>query len=725
MSINQRKVRFLLVFLLGLVLAGFLLFTVERIHWRGQLIAMKVRGELVDISWNDVYRFLLPLRWRPAGYNTYTLLTTRNPHTAIRNTYTTDSDLRTGEEIFRASCAACHGIAGGGGDMGPSLREELSHGNSDLSLFRTISDGLPGTPMRGVDLTEESIWQLVSFLRSLTGLRTDTGSEDLILPPLGLTYERLLNAHEDPGNWLMYSGTYNGHRHSRLSQINTGNAKDLKLKWAFKMQARSLLETTPLVVGNLMYVTGEPPIQAVDKIGSTSQTGTDSDEPHNAVIALDTRTGRLVWSYGRPVPDGIPLCCGPRNRGVALLDDTLYMGTLDAHLVAIDGRTGSPQWDTKVAEYREGYSITSAPLVVKDKVITGVAGGEYGIRGFLDAYDAKTGKRLWRFYTVPDHGQPGNDTWEGDSWKTGGAPTWLTGSFDPELNLLYWGVGNPGPALFGDDREGDNLYSDSVIALNPDTGELMWHFQFTPHDENDWDANQIPVLVDTEFGGMQRKLLLWANRNAFFYVLDRQTGEFLSATEFAKQNWAERIRADGRPIVTPNATPSRDGTLVYPATATNWWSPSYSPETGLFYVPVSEMGAVRFKSRPTYEVGELFFGSVTQGLPDSSHSALVRALSPQSGEVIWEHKLPTPKVSASQGGILSTSGNLVFVGSEREFFALDARTGKELWRVNTGGTIVAAPITYLSDGSQQVTVAAETMVFTFGLESLTENPQQP
>lgn len=711
---NQRKAKFLLVFFFGLVLPGLVFFTLSPIQWRGQLIAMKLRGKLVDTNWNEVYRFLLPKPWRPAGYKLKPFLRTGNPYLAIDNTYTADADVSAGEETFKARCASCHGIEGNGSDRGPSLREEFFHGNSDLSLFRTILHGVPGTAMRGIDLSEESIWQLVSFLRSngdsalafVRELRSGPRSEDKILPSLRATYESLLNAREDPGNWLMYSGTYNGHRYSRLDQINPQNVKDLKLKWAYSMQTTRKVETTPLVVGNAMYLTQSP----------------------NKVVALDTQTGGEIWSYSRAFPKAISEGMKQYwvNRGLAVLEDTLYMGTLDAHLVAIDGRTGHPIWDTTVADYHEGYSITAAPLVVKDKVITGVAGGEYGIRGFLDAYDAKTGKRVWRFYTIPDPGQPGNDTWEEDSWKTGGAPTWLTGSFDPELNLLYWGVGNPGPDYYGDDREGDNLYSNSVIALDPDTGELKWYFQFTPHDENDWDANQIPVLVDAQFRGIQRKLLLWANKNGFFYVLDRQNGEFLSATEFAKQNWAERIRSDGRPIVTANVSPSHQGTLVYPAQGTNWWSPSYSPETGLFYVPASDEGIIRFKAATapstTPSAGEKFTGG--GGIRKLRQLATIRALLPQSGEVIWERKLPSPVNYRRRGGILSTSSNLIFVGSFREFLALEARTGKELWRVNTGGSVHAAPITYLSDGRQQVTIAAGNMIFTFGLKSLTENSQR-
>ena len=375
--------------------------------------------------------------------------------------------------------------------------------------------------------------------------------------PAQVSYQRLLRAEQDPGNWLTYSASYRSHRFSRLNQINRDNVKNLRLNWVFQFRSLDKVETTPLVVDGIMYVT----------------------QPPNDVFALDIRTGRPFWSYKHNLPEKVNVCCGRVNRGLAILGDRLYMGTLDSHLIALDAKTGALIWDVEVADYRAGYSITVAPLAVKDKVIVGIAGGEFGIRGFLDAYDAKTGKRVWRFYTVPGPGEPGNETWEGESWKTGGAPTWVTGSFDPELNLIYWGTGNPGPDYNGEVRKGDNLYSDCVIALDADTGKLKWYFQFTPHDVHDWDATQIPVLVDAEFRGHQRKLMLWANRNAFFYLLDRETGEFLLAKAFARQTWAERIDEKGRPVRKPKTSPTSEGTLVHPAVegGTNWYSPSYSP----------------------------------------------------------------------------------------------------------------------------------------------------
>jgi alcohol dehydrogenase (cytochrome c) len=384
--------------------------------------------------------------------------------------------------------------------------------------------------------------------------------------------------------------------------------------------------------------------------------------------------------------------------------------------VALDAKSGSVVWDVEVADYRTGYSITAAPLAIQDKIIVGISGGEYGIRGFLDAYDAKTGERLWRFYTIPGPGDPGHETWEGDSWKTGGAPTWVTGSFDPQLNLIYWGTGNPSPDFNGEVRKGDNLFSSSVIALDANTGKLKWHFQFTPHDVHDWDACQIPVLVDREFRGRQRKLLFWGNRNAFFYVLDRETGEFLLAREFAKQTWAERINSKGRPVRRPGMLPSPEGTLVYPGIqgGTNWYSPSYNPQTGLFYLSVWELPNIFFLGEAIYDPGTFFYGSLMQGASEEEPGwGAVRALVPETGDIKWEYRLHTVPWS----GILSTAGDLAFSGTtDGQFFALDAYTGKELWVTYLGGMISASPISYLSEGKQQISIAAGSALFTFALE---------
>jgi len=513
-----------------------------------------------------------------------------------------------------------------------------------------------------------------------------------------VTAERLVNAEDEPHNWLMYSGDYKSRRYSGLDQIHRQNADQLEIQWVYQLRTLDRAETTPLVVDGVMYITESP----------------------STVIAVDAATGRPYWRYEHQLPDDAVFCCGRNNRGVAVNGDRVFMSTLDAHLVALDAKTGSVVWESEVAVTSNGYSKTAAPLIVGDKVFTGVAGGEYGIRGLIDAYDMETGTRAWRFYTTPGPDNPDNRTWSGDSWRRGGSATWMTGSYDPDLNLLYWGTGNPGPDYDGTVREGDNLYSDSVVALDADTGELKWHFQFTPHDIHDWDSTQIPVLADTTFDGEQRKLMLFPNRNAFFYVLDRETGEFLLGKPYAKQTWAEGLDENGRPIVRPNTAPTAEGTLVSPAITggSNWWSPSYSPRTGLLYVTAYD-SETRYFIRPTeYGVGQSYrAGGGETPLPPEKYLRAVRAISPQTGEQKWEF----PVNSRSTSGLLSTAGDLVFGGTADGFFyALDALSGEELWRRNVGGRVHAGPMSYAVDGQQHVAIAAGNAIFTFALPERAE-----
>ena len=514
--------------------------------------------------------------------------------------------------------------------------------------------------------------------------------------PLGspVTSERLLKASEEPENWLMYSGQYNSQRYSRLTAIDKSNVNQLEVKWVKQLETLADVETTPLVVDGVMYLTQSP----------------------SNVIALDAATGSQFWAYEHTLPEKLALCCGRQNRGVAILGETLFLGTLDAKLIALDAKTGAVQWEAQSADPATGYSKTAAPLVIGDKVISGIAGGEYGIRGFLDAYDANTGELVWRFYTIPGEGEPHNDTWEDDSWKTGGAPTWITGAYDPDLNLVYWGTGNPGPDWNGEAREGDNLYSDSVVALDADTGELKWYFQFTPHDVHDWDATQIPILIDIEFDGRPRKLMLFPNRNAFFYVLDRVTGEFLRGTAFAKQTWAERIDENGRPIRIPGMLPNEEGVLVYPSVngAANWWSNTYSPRTELLYVVTYDGADTFYIGEDEYVPGEMFVGGAPERyVPQETYASMIRALEPRTGDTRWEFPLQ-PK---TQSGLLSTASDLVFGGSvDGYFYALDAVNGTELWRINVGGNVKAAPISYMVGTVQYVTVAAGNSILTFGLD---------
>jgi alcohol dehydrogenase (cytochrome c) len=507
-------------------------------------------------------------------------------------------------------------------------------------------------------------------------------------------YERILRAESEPGNWLTYSGNYRGYRHSSLTGINKGNVARLKPAWLYQLRERGRLETSPIVADGILYIT----------------------ENSQSVTALDGKTGRPLWKHNLNPSASFRGCCGDVNRGLAVLDETVFVGTIDAHLVALDMRTGNRRWKVKVAEYKTGHSITAAPLAVKDKVIVGISGGDLGIRGFLDAYDAKTGKRAWRFWTIPGPGEPGHETWEGESWKTGGGGTWVTGSYDPELNLIYWPAGNPGPDFNGDYRKGDNLYTNSMLAIDADTGKLRWHFQFTPHDVNDWSANQVPVLIDRAAKGRNRRLVIQANRNGFYYVLDRVTGEFLKGTPYTKQTWARGLDARGRPVRLPNTEPSTEGTLTYPGIegGTNWQSPSYSPQTGLFYVAAQDNYAqVFYKLKPQYKAGAMFEAGFVRNSPRIEGHGATKALDALTGSLKWEFKLHT----LASGGLLSTAAGLVFSGDrEGNFFALDAESGRPLWHFQTGGWIWSNPVSFAINNKQHVAVAAGQAIFAFTVD---------
>jgi len=507
-------------------------------------------------------------------------------------------------------------------------------------------------------------------------------------------YQRIADADTEPGNWLTYSGNFQAHRFSRLDQITPENAARLKVAWVYQIPDRGTFETSPIVADGVMYVT----------------------EPPTRVTALDLRTGRKLWSWQRQQARTAKMIgFGATNRGVAILDNTVYVGTIDCYIVALDARSGAVRWETKVQDNNLGYSITGAPLAIDGKIIVGISGGEAGIRGFLDAYDAKTGKPVWTCYTIPAPGEPGHETWTGDAWKMGGAATWVTGSYDPALNLIYWGTGNPGPDWNGDVRPGDNLYTCSLLAIDAANGKIKWHFQYTPHDTHDWDATEIPVLLDAEINGRERKLVAMANRNAFYYLLDRVTGEFILGEPYAKQTWARGLDAKGRPIVLPNTEPSVEGALVWPALngATNWYSPSYSPLTRLFYVSVRERSSYYYKGEVEFKPGTFFAGGGERPVDgDDKAWGAIRALEASTGKLKWEFRLQTPPWA----GVLATAGGLVFSGSnEGNFYALDARTGKPLWDFQTGATIAANPISFLIDGKQHVAIASGQSLFVFGL----------
>lgn len=672
--------------------------SISALRWRAKILFYKASGQISDIEWADLMQMLRP------GSDIYLerLAETKNPYLTIENPRRSKMDMEAGKQLFVESCSACHGEQGHGGPGGPNLYDRIyRQGHSDWALFRTITLGIPKTAMVGRQLPRDDVWRLVGYIQQATA---EVGSEKTALDVVAIkpvTAAEVRSAEDDPAEWLTYSGSYSSQRHSQLRQINRENVSHLRMEWERQFSnSAGRVETTPIVRGATMFVT----------------------EPPDSVLALDATTGRVLWTYTRQLPSNLLLCCGQVNRGVAILGNRVFVGTLDAHLVALDAGTGKVIWDISVGESAKGYSITGAPLVVDDMVLTGVGGGEYGIRGFVDAYDAATGQRRWRFESIPEPGQPGGDTWKGNSQVRGGAPTWLTGAFDPELRLIYWGIGNPSPNFYGENREGDNLYSNSVVALDADTGKLKWHFQFTPHDLHDWDAVQIPVLVDAQLDGKRRKLMAWANRNGFYYLLDRETGKFLSGTPFARQTWADGLDASGRPQIRPESMPSRQGSLVYPSLngATNWWSPTYDPELELFYVPMIDRGGIFYvwPDRPANEVGARLGGYDTK-VPHEDIIVAVKALELRTGRLRWEYtrrySSPERKALNDMGGLVSTAGLLVFGGDGESFLAWDAATGAELWRFETGGEITAAPITYEENGRQYIAIAAGRSILTFAL----------
>jgi alcohol dehydrogenase (cytochrome c) len=507
-----------------------------------------------------------------------------------------------------------------------------------------------------------------------------------------VSYDRLLAAEKEPQNWLTYSGSYSGWRYSGLDQIKIANAPRLLMQWTFQVADLGQFETTPLVVDGVLYGTGQ----------------------NDRAFAIDARTGRALWRYERNLPDKLQPCCGMVNRGFAILGNKLFMATLDGHVIALDTKTGNLLWDTKAADSGAAYTFTAAPLVVKNEVIVGVSGGEYGVRGFVDAYDADTGRRRWRFETVPGPGQPGHESWAGDSWKTGGAPAWITGSFDPELNLLYWPTGNPSPSDYGGERGGDNLYSNSMLALDPDSGKLKWYFQFTPHDLYDYDATQVPVLLNADWEGQPRKLLVQANRNGFLYVLDRTNGKYLHATAMGNVTWARAIGPDGRPVLNSDLKPNPQGNRVCPGALglTNWYSPSYNPGTKLLYVATSDECDIFTSAPQQYRVGHDFLGSVYVPDPVVRPTGALKAFDPTTGAQKWEFKY----FSNPNGGALSTASGVVFAGeSDGNFIALNGSSGQDLWHVQLGAAIYSTAITYQLDGRQYVVIPAGSALFAFAL----------
>ena len=517
------------------------------------------------------------------------------------------------------------------------------------------------------------------------GAADSPGKTEDALPPV--THERLLQGTQQAADWLMFGGNYEGWRFSPLDDVDRDTVKNLQAAWIFQTGVPAQMQASPLVADGVMYLTAA----------------------YNKVFALDAATGDPIWKYDHPLPDDLRICCGPGNRGVALAGDKVVMATLDARVVALDRKTGEVVWNTEADDYAGGFSFTLAPLIVRDNVIVGIAGGEYGIRGYIDAYDLATGQRKWRRYTVPDEGEPGVETWAGDSYKNGGGPAWVTGSYDADLDLVYWATGNPAPDWNGDGREGDNLYTNSVLALAPDTGDVRWYFQFTPHDIWDYDGNTGIFLLDVMRSGEPVKALAQPNRNGYLYVLDRQNGTFLHGAPYVEQlNWATGLDENGRPQVDPRYVPMEDGNpeLICPGNVggqNGSYAAAYSPVSKLIFVPTIESCGKMEKARSIFIRGIPFWGGgpgQTQGDLGTAYGH-VSAIDPTSGEVKWRYKDDWPMV----GGALATAGGLVFTGNQQGYaLGLDDQTGEVLWKFQTGSAVRGQPVSYQARGKQYVAV---------------------
>lgn len=641
-------------------------------------------------------------------------------------------------------CAQCHSMHGRGGVTGPDLSnigEELTLAEIERSLRNPASRRVrgyevvtvrlrSGTALRGL-LRNESLYdlQLQDFDGRLHLLRRDEVDaidrerapympafhaseaelQDLIAylvnppatePPVpdtarpgAIAWERI--AHPQPGDWPSYHGQLSGNRYSTLNQITPQNAARLAPRWMFPIRGARHLEVTPVVADGVMYVTNV-----------------------NAAWALDAATGREIWQYERPRSKGLSGdAAGGINRGVAVLGDRVFMVTDNAHLLALDRLTGALLWDTQMADSGENYGATSAPLAVNDLVVSGTSGGDEGIRGFVAAYSAATGQRVWRFWTVPAPGERAASSWVGRAMEHGCASTWLTGTYDAETETLFWPVGNPCPDFNGDERQGDNLYSDSVVALDPHTGALKWHYQFTPHDLHDWDATETPMVVDAPYGGRPRQLLLQANRNGFFYVLDRADGQFLSAVPFVQAlTWASAIGKDGRPVMAPGSEPTAAGARACPSMdgATNWMSTAFDPQRRLFYLMALEKCSIFSKSSAVWKAGESYYGGGAREVPGETPRQYLRALDLETGKIVWE--IPQTGEGESWGGVLATSSGLLFYCDEAgAFAAVDSATGAPLWHMHLNTAWKASPMTYVARGKQFVAVAAGGNVVSFAL----------
>jgi alcohol dehydrogenase (cytochrome c) len=636
-------------------------------------------------------------------------------------------DLAAGRKSFETRCARCHGADGNGGEMGPPIVLRLWN-KSDDQLVRLFHEGLPSRGMPPVvDLGDAETKDLIKFLRSiqqkpeeapkvrmkatltsgtvLDGEVLGEGVNDVQLLTDDKTVHLLrrvrLKADATEArfrevtsqiDWPTYNGDTRGNRYTTMTQIDKASVARLAPKWMFAIPGTTHSQATPVVVGGIMYIAA-----------------------HNECFALDAGTGRQVWHYQRP---RTPAAVNDVNRGVGVAGDRVFMETDDAHVIALDRQTGELLWETTLDDWRKNYSATSAPLPVGDLLIAGVTGGEHGANGFVAALEQTTGKEVWRFWTVPKPGTPGSETWDGKDFEHGGAPTWFTGSYDPDLDIVYWPVGNPAREYNGDLRKGDNLYSDSIIALDRKTGALKWHYQFTPHDLWDWDATQTSVLIDATWNGAPRKLLLHASRNGFYYVFDRRDGTLLVSRQFIRNlTWASGIGPDGRPVKLPNQEPSPAGTKVCPAQdgATNWYSPSFNPSTGLYYIQTFEKCSIYTKNDDAeWKQGKTYLGGSQKTAPDPKPQRILRALDFRTGEVKWE--VPQPGPASSWGGTLATSTGLVIFGEESgSLMAVDAISGTPLWSFPTNHNWKASPMTYMFDRTQYIAVVAGGNVMAFAV----------
>ena len=657
-----------------------------------------------------------------------------------------------GRTPFENRCGVCHGGDGNGGEYAPGMVAQLAM-RTDAQLATLIREGLPGRGMPGSpNITDAEIGELTRFLRTLTpGARGATGSPAVAAPeaqagaggargtgggrgaapvrkmryeladgrtiegtPINHALTDDIQLRTDDGrvqllrkagsryrvvtskvDWPIYDGSPTGNRFSALKEINKSTVGRLAPKWIYTIQNSNRLEMTPVVVEGIMYVTGT-----------------------NECYALDAGNGREIWRFQRPRTQGlVGNAAGNINRGVAVANDRVFMVTDHAHLIALNRFSGDLIWDIEMADWRQNYNATSAPLIVGDLVVSGTAGGEQGVRGFVAAYDQSTGKEAWRFWTVPKRGEPGSETWVGAGIDHPGGVTWMTGVYDPELRLVYWTTGNPSPDYNGDDRLGDNLYASSVVALDAGTGQLKWHYQFTPHNVWDWDAQQPTVLVDTTLDGQRRKLLVQASRNGFFYVLDRTNGKLLIAKPFVRSlTWAREIGADGRPVLVPGKVPTPEGTTICPSShgASNWYSASYNPSTGLYYVQTLENCNIFVKNVSEWAAGRSYMGGSTRQSPEGANQKILRAIDVKTGKIVWE--LPQTGPGQARGGTLATAGELVFFCDDQDrFMAVDASTGKPVWQFPFNGTFRASPMTYQFDEKQYVAIASGSNVVVFGL----------